>query len=229
MYHRRAGEPISDRTAAPSFSLPAGFIELPAGEVDEETFRTVAGELTTWFGLGPNAPIDQGIAETTVLLLTTGAAARAGGAFYTAAGIFRSPEQSDRPLMVLVNCFAMESDHAAVEDAVAGLVQANRETATGPVRTVELPCGQAVTVENTKSREVAAGEAAVELTEHTLTAWIPADRGIVYGIAVSSHNTEDWQYILDMTEGVLRTVEWDGGEPQGSSATAARLGAEEPS
>lgn len=220
---------MSDRAAAPSFTLPAGFIELPAGEVDEETFRAVAGELTTWFALGPNAPIDQGIAEATVMLLTAGAAARAGGAGYTAAGIFRSPEQSDRPLLVLVNCFAMESDHATVEDAVAGLVEANRETAAGPVRTVELPCGQAVTVENTKTGEFAAGEASVELTEHTLTAWVPADRGIVYGIALSSHNTEDWEYILDMAGGVLGTVEWDAGDAQGTSATAARLGTEMPS
>src|SRR3981081_2579260 len=91
----------------PGFSLflPEGFITLPAGEIDNGKFRSLAAGGSAGFGLVPAAEIAQGRAQTTVPLCPPVAAARAGGSSYTAAGFFRSPDDVNRPIMALVNCF----------------------------------------------------------------------------------------------------------------------------
>ncbi|QWF80381.1 hypothetical protein [Amycolatopsis sp. CA-230715] len=191
-----------------SLFLPEGFIELPTGELDEEGFRALAAEIAQRFGMDPEAEIDQGLAETTVMLATTAAAAEAGGSCYTAAGFFRSPEVEARPIMALVSCFPMESEHESTEVAIAGLDEVHRNTANGEVRIVELPAGPAVVAENTSANQAKIDDHDVELTEHSVTAWVPGP-GVVMGVAVTSNNTEDWAHVKDMAEGLFETFEWE--------------------
>ncbi|MFC4084762.1 hypothetical protein [Amycolatopsis samaneae] len=192
-----------------SLSLPDGFIELPVGSLDEEGFRSLAAAIAERFGLHPDAGIDQGLAESTVMLATTAAAAEAGGSSYTAAGFFRSPEDAGRPIMALVNCFCLESDHSSAEVAIAGLEELHHGTANGPVEVVELPAGPAVVTQSVTSGDVPAGEDTVEITEHAITAWIPGTK-VLLGLAVTSNNTEDWVHVADLARGIFGTFEWAG-------------------
>jgi len=195
--------------AQPEFSLflPAGFIEMPAGDIDEVGFRSLAAEIATLFGLDPQAGIDQGLAETTVMLTTAAAAAHAGGSSYTAAGFFRSPDDVNRPIMALVTCFCLESDHTSTNVAIAGLEEVHRSVAKGPVEVVELPVGPAVVAQSTTPEGISDGEDTVEITEHAITAWIPGVKGVV-GLAVTRTHSEDWAHVVDLARGIFTTFEW---------------------
>jgi hypothetical protein len=187
--------------------LPEGFITLPTGEIDDEKFRSLAATVSSDFGLDADAEIDQGLAETTVMLATTAAAAQAGGSSYTAAGFFRSPDDVNRPIMALVNCFCLESDHTSTNVAIAGLEEVHRSTAKGPIEVVELPVGPAVVAQSVTSGSIMIGEDTVEITEHAITAWIPGTK-VVLGLAVTSNNTEDWAHVVDLAHGIFATFEW---------------------
>jgi hypothetical protein len=205
----------------PGFSLfvPEGFITLPAGEIDNRKFRSLAAGVSAGFGLDPDAEIDQGLAETTVTLATTVAAARAGGSSYTAAGFFRSPDDVNRPIMALVNCFCLESDHTSTDVAIAGLEEVHRSVANGPVEVMELPVGPAVVAQSITPARILIGEDAVEITEHAITAWIPGTK-VVLGLAVTSNNTEDWAHVIDLASGIFTTFEWADATADGEQGIA---------
>jgi hypothetical protein len=187
--------------------LPGGFIDLPRGEVDMEELQLLARELAEQFGLDPDAPMDQGMAETVVMLTSAAAAAQAGGSSYTAAGFFRSPDDVNRPIMALVNCFCLESDHTSTNVAIAGLEEVHRSTAKGPVEVVELPVGPAVVAQSVTPGGTSVGEDTVAITEHAITAWIPGTKAVL-GLAVTSNNTEDWAHVVDLARGIFATFEW---------------------
>lgn len=193
----------------PGFALflPEGFIGLPAGEIDETKFRALASAVSSGFAMGADAEIDSGLAETTAMLATTAAAARAGGSSYTAAGFFRSPDDLNRPIMALVNCFRLESEHTSATVAIAGLEEVHRSTANGPVEIVELPVGPAVVAQSVTAGGIAVGADTVGVAEHAITAWIPGTK-VVLGLAVTSNNTEDWPHVVDLARGIFDTFEW---------------------
>ncbi|GLY41463.1 hypothetical protein Amsp01_074860 [Amycolatopsis sp. NBRC 101858] len=197
----------------PEFSLllPDGFLTLPARELDETGFRALAAAVADRFGL--DGEIDQGLAETTVMLATTAAAARAGGSGHTSAGFFRSPDDPDRPIMVLVSCFFLESGHPSAAVVITGLRQVHEATASGPVNVVELPVGPAVVVQSVTHSQIPAGAGTVRITQHGITAWIPGPDGLV-GLAVTSNNTEDWAHVAELAHGIFETFAWAGAGSQ---------------
>lgn len=200
---------VSAPPEPPGFSLflPDGFLALPAGNVDEEQFRSLAASVSAEFGAGPEAEIDQGIAETTAMLVTTAAMAEAGGSSYTAAGFFRSPDDLKRPIMAVVNCFCLESDHSSTAVAISGLEEVQRSTSTGPVEVVELPAGPAVIAQSASVGSISIGEGSVQVTEHVITAWIPGTK-VILALAVTSNNAEDWTHVVDLARGIFETFEW---------------------
>lgn len=203
------GSTVSPELPGFSLFLPEGFIALPAGQIDKTKFRSLASEVSASFGLGLNAAIDQGLAETTAMLATTAAAAQAGGSSYTAAGFFRSPDDANRPIMATLNCFCLESGHRSANVAIAGLEQVHRSTANGPVEIMELPVGPAVVAQSVTPGDIAVGTDTVETTEHAITAWIPGPK-VILGLAVTSNNTEDWAHVADLARGIFDTFEWTG-------------------
>lgn len=192
-----------------SLTLPPEFAELPSGEVDEATFRSLAAEIAARFGLDPDAEIDQGLAETTAMLLAAGAASSAGGSTFTAAGFFRSPDDPRRPLMVLVSVFYVESSHPSIAVAIAGLEEMHRQKGAAP-EIVDLSAGRAVVTTSRVANSVGVNEGQVDIVQHSIVAWIshPAGEGIA-GVAVSSNNSEDWVHVEDMARGLFETFEWE--------------------
>lgn len=200
--------PTGDETHPISYSiyLPDGFIELPGGEPDEQKVQQLASALANRFGLSADGEIDEGLASSTVLLMTIGAAAAAGGADYTAAGIFRSHEDPERPVMTVVSCLMVPSDHDSPRTAIAGLQQHHRDARSD---VVQLPAGEAVVVQAEEAETLTADDQTFEVTKHSITAWIPDPTGAgLLAVAVTSNNTDDWKAIVDMAGGVFETIEW---------------------
>ncbi|KEI43348.1 hypothetical protein [Saccharopolyspora rectivirgula] len=202
-------EPAS---AQPNYSilLPEGFVELPGGEPTEAKLRTLAGAVATRFGLPADTEIDQGLAATAAMLMTVGASSAAGGAHYTAAAVYRSKRQPERPVMVLVNCFFMASQHSAPHIAVEGLEQYFGSRPDTTAERLRLPAGEAVVARTATTNLLQVKDSSVEITSHSITAWLPNPTGTgVLGVAVTSNNTEDWDDIVDLAQGIFQTVEWE--------------------
>ncbi|MGH3624054.1 MAG: hypothetical protein ACRDQ5_20060 [Sciscionella sp.] len=208
-------DPTAAAAGPSSFSifLPEGFIELPSDEPDLDQLQALAREIAALFGAEPDGEIDQGLAETTAMLAATAtaAASAAGRSSFTAAGFFRSPDDSSRPIMALINCFCLESDSDSIETTVAGLQEVHRHTGDGAPEVVELPAGTAVLAQATAPRQATVGETTVEMTEHSITAWIANPTSVV-AVAVTSNNTEDWDHVADMSRGIFETFEWQTDE-----------------
>lgn len=195
----------------PRYSLvfPEGFIELPEGEPTEEKLHALASAVAVRFGLPEDTEIDQGLAGVAAMLMTLGASAEAGGAHYNAAAVFRSAQEAQRPLMVVVSCFVFGSERTTRHTAVAALEQYYGNQSGTEVEVVELPAGESVVTRSATPSTVEVGEEAVELTNHAITAWIPSPSvSDILGVSVTSNNTEDWADIVDLAQGIFETVEW---------------------
>ncbi|SDJ86241.1 hypothetical protein SAMN04487820_102416 [Actinopolyspora mzabensis] len=192
-----------------SLVLPEGFIELPDGEPTEEKLHALASAVAVRFGLPEDTEIDQGLAGVAAMLMTLGASAEAGGAHYNAAAVFRSAQEAQRPLMVVVSCFVFGSERTTRHTAVAALEQYYGNQSGTEVEVVELPAGESVVTRAATPSTVEVGEEAVELTNHAITAWIPSPAvSDILGVSVTSNNTEDWTDIADLARGIFETVEW---------------------
>lgn len=199
-------------SAQPNYSilLPEGFVELPGGEPTEAKLRTLAGAVATRFGLPADTEIDQGLAATAAMLMTVGASSAAGGAHYTAAAVYRSKRQPERPVMVLVNCFFMDSAHSSPHIAVEGLEKYFGSRPDTTAERLRLPAGEAVVTRTATTDQVQVKDSSVEITSHSITAWLPNPTGAgILGVGVTSNNTEDWDDIVDLAQGIFQTVEWE--------------------
>ncbi len=209
--HSAAVEP-----AGFTIHLPDGFLELPTGDPDEQKLAGLASALAARFGLPADTEIDQGLAETAAMLMTLGASSEAGGSQYTAAGIFRSA-RAERPLMAVVSCFVLPSEHDSPRTALSGLERYYRNQPGVGVEPAEFPAGEAVLVSSASTDTLTLGDQSAEVTKHAITAWIPHPSGTgMLGIAVTSNNGEDWTDIADMAGGIFETAEW---LPQDDAAT----------
>lgn len=193
-----------------SLVLPEGFLELPAGEPTEAKLHALVSAIAFRFGLPADTEIDQSLAGVAAMLMTLGASAEAGGAHYTAAAVFRSAQQADRPLMVVVSCFLLASEHVSPRTAVAGLEEYHNNEPGTELEPVQLPAGEAVVTRTASTNTLEAGDETIALTTHVITAWIPNPSGQgILSVAITSNNTEDWTDIADLAYGLFETIEWE--------------------
>lgn len=188
--------------------LPEQFFEIHLGELTEEVLRGLAQQVAAVFSI---PELDLGAVASAVTLGSVGAAAAAGGASHLSAGLFRSPD-GERPIMVLVSCYVLASNHTSVQAAISGLLEIHESQDRGLVRSVQLDSGPAVTVEGHESAQITMGIPEAEtydMTNHTLTAWIPEPTGpSVIAVSVSSTNSEDWEHVKDLATGVFEGFLW---------------------
>jgi hypothetical protein len=185
--------------------LPEGFIELPLGELTEESFAGIAAEIAAVFDIEPT---DLGAVASAITFATMAGAVREAGASYCAAGLFRSLDGT-RPVLALVQCFVLLADHHTVDAAIAGLTSLHEQRGRGTVSTECLESGPAVVVETIEQDLVTMGDEVFETEPRSVTAWIPDPAGTcVVGLGVSSNNTEDWDQIKGLAGGVFNAFEW---------------------
>lgn len=199
-----------------SLFLPDGFIQLPAGEPTDAKLNALASAVISQFGLPAGTEVDQSLAGTAAMLMALGASAEAGGAHYVATAIFRSARQPERPLMVVVSCFLLGSEHASPRTALAGLEECYTNEPGSEVEQVHLPAGGAVVTRTASTSTLEVEDRTIEITNRAITAWIPNPSGAgILNVSVTSNNAEDWADIVDLAQGIFETVEWTPHEESG--------------
>jgi len=186
-----------------SIELPEGFIELPAAPVIAEVQR----ELEELFDLPAG---DTSAAEVAKSLSALGTLAAGGGAQYSSIGLFRSPDDPQRPVSVVFTASQMTSDHDDASMVIIGLREvyaADPDTAT---EVLQLPAGQALaTIREQPLMLQVDGVAPVALLQRQVVAWIPDRAGsTVAVVGVASNCWQDWPHVCDLALDVFESVSW---------------------
>lgn len=186
-----------------TLELPDGFIALPATPATAEVRR----ELEDLFNLRAGDTSAARVAES---LAALGAIAAGSGAQYSSIGLFRSPDDPQRPVSVVLTASRMTSDHAEASAVITGLRQAYAADPDTATEVLRLPAGQAVvTIREEPVMLQIDGIAPVPLLQRQVVAWIPDRAGsAVAVVGVASSCWPDWPHICDLALDVFESVSW---------------------
>ncbi|MGH3840458.1 MAG: hypothetical protein ACRDS0_03290 [Pseudonocardiaceae bacterium] len=120
-----------------TIDLPESFIELPAGAQTAQVQR----ELEERFGLPAG---DTSAAKVAESLSALGLIAAGSGAQHTSIGLFRSPDDPQRPVSVVLTASRMDSDHDDPTVAIAGLSEVYAADPGIDTEVLQLPAGAAL-------------------------------------------------------------------------------------
>ena len=191
-----------------SVDLPDGMIPIPL-TASADGALALAAALAAKFGL----PADDVSAVVVAELFSAfGAMVGESGMEFAAMGLFRSPDDPDRPASVFLTGTRMASDHSSPEVAITGLRDLYSAQGADAVETLSLPAGPAVVVVEESTQELPTGdgaEPAVILTRRA-TAWIPDPDGTtVAAVSVISPSWQDWAHTCDLALDVFDSFSWE--------------------
>lgn len=200
---------VQGPTRSFTLELPEGFVALPSDLGD--SLPDQVGELTAYFArLFSLPPDDENAAAVAVYYAAVGPAAAESGVDHTELAMYRSPDDPDRAMMIMLSSSCVPAGHADVESAVAGLLEIHRAAGQGDVSKLSLPVGPAVVVVTEEQNGVFVGQAALPVLHRKITAWVPDPGGTTVGVvSVSSNNWQDWEHICRLTVDILGTMRWD--------------------
>lgn len=186
-----------------TIELPEGFVELPATVATD----TVQRELAELFRLPAG---DTSAAKVAESLSALGLIAAGSGAEHTSIGFFRSPDDPQRPVGVVLTASRMASNHDDPTTVIAGLREvyaADPDTATEMLR---LPAGQALaSIREEPGILEIDGVDPLPLLQRQVLAWIPDPTGsVVAVIGVASNCWRDWPHVCDLALDVFESVAW---------------------
>jgi hypothetical protein len=187
-----------------TIELPDGFVALPASATTTEIGRA----LEELFHLSPG---DISAAKVAESLSALGLITAAGGAEYTSIGFFRSPDDPQRPVSVLLTAARMASDHDDPTTVIAGLREVYAQDPDTDAQSLQLRAGPALTAvrEEPAMIEVEGTDPLPLLQRHVL-AWIPDPAGsAVAVIGVASNSWHDWPHVCDLALDIFESVCWD--------------------
>jgi hypothetical protein len=186
-----------------TIELPEGFIELAAAPATAE----VQCELEHLFNLPAGDASAARVAES---LSALGAIAAGSGAEYTTIGLFRSPDDPQRPVSVVLTASQMTSDHDDPSAVITGLREVYAADPHTDTEVLQLPAGQALaTIREEPLMLQVDGIAPVPLLQRHVVAWIPDRAGsAVAVIGVASNSWADWAHVCDLALGVFDSVSW---------------------
>jgi hypothetical protein len=203
-----------------TFDAPQGFVELPLepDELPEDGLAELGASFAAVFGLDAG---DENCAQLAGPLAAVGAAAGDGGLWFAAVGLFRSPDEPQRPAMILLTATAMPSDHTDPGIALTGLREIHNADPDAEVLTLDLQVGKAVAVVTEQRNGITTGEVPVPVLRRQVAAWIPDREGTTVAVvAVSTNNWQDWEHVCRLALAVFESFAWDEGQPQGGAAPA---------
>jgi len=187
-----------------TIELPEGFVALPAATETAAVERALEG----LFGLPAG---DTSAAKVAESLSALGLIAAGSGAEYTSIGFFRSPDDPQRPVSVLLTAARMASDHGDPATVIAGLREVYAQDPDTDAQYLQLRAGPALTAvrEEPAMIEVEGADPLPLLQRHVL-AWIPDPAGsAVAVIGVASNSWHDWPHVCDLALDVFESVCWD--------------------
>jgi hypothetical protein len=187
-----------------TIELPEGFVALPASAAPAE----VGSALEELFHLPPG---DTSAAKAAESLSELGQIAADGGAEYTSIGFFRSPDDPQRPVSVVLTASRMSSDHDDPGTVIAGLRNVYASNPDTDAQILQLPAGPALAAirEEPAMIEIEGADPLPLLQRQVLT-WIPNPAGsAVAVIGVASNCWQDWPHICDLALDVFESVSWE--------------------
>ena len=186
-----------------SIELPEGFIELPAAPASAEVQR----ELEELLGLAAG---DTSAAEVAKSLSALGALAADSGAQYSSIGLFRSPDDLQRPISVVFTASQMTSDHDDASTVITGLREVYAAEPDTDTEVLQLPAGQALaTIREQPLILQVDGVAPVALLQRQVVVWIPDRAGsAVAVVGVASNCWQDWPHVCDLALDLFESVSW---------------------
>ncbi|MGH3805353.1 MAG: hypothetical protein ACRDRU_01640 [Pseudonocardiaceae bacterium] len=187
-----------------TIELPEGFVALPAAAVTAELGRA----LEELFHLPPG---DVSAAKVAESLSALGLIAATGGAEYTSIGFFRSPDDPQRPVSVLLTAARMASDHGDPAIVIAGLRAVCAQDPDTDVQVLQLQAGPALAIVREEPAMIEVGGAdPVPLLQRQVLAWIPDPAGsTVAVIGVASNSWQDWSHVCDLALDIFESVSWE--------------------
>jgi hypothetical protein len=195
-----------------SVDLPDGMLPIPV-----TTSAGSAAALTEALVSRFRLPADDLSAAVVADLFTVfGAMVGESGVEFAAMGLFRSPDDPERPASVVMTGTRIASDHQSPEVAIKGLRDLHDGQGADTVETITLPAGPAVVVVDESTQELPADTDAgpdaastVVLTRRA-TAWIPDPGGTTVAVvSVVSPSWQDWAHTCDLALDVFDTVSWE--------------------
>lgn len=196
----------SPRVRGFQFGLPTGFVELPVDQEDlsPESFSALRGELADLFGFDAHGQSSEAAAlgmATLGLMID--------GVDYAAVGIYRSPDEADRPIMIVLTATGVPSDHGRQETAIAGLLDIHEAQGRGTVGRLTLPAGPAVAVVTEQQSILHIREASAPLLQRQVAAWLPDPAGSTIAVVSASTNSwRDWEHVCALALDVFDSLEW---------------------
>ena len=187
-----------------TIGLPEGFIELSATPATAELQR----ELEELFSLPAGDTSAARVAES---LSALGALAAGSGAQYSSIGLFRSPDDPQRPVSVVLTASQMASNHDGAGTVITGLRQVYAADPGTGTEVLQLPAGRALaTVREEPLLIKLNGDAPVALLQRQVVAWIPDRAGsAVAVVGVASNCWQDWPHVCDLALEIFDSVAWD--------------------
>jgi hypothetical protein len=201
-----------------TIELSENFIELPASAATAQVQR----ELAERFGLPAG---DTSAAKVAESLTALGLIAADSGAQYTSIGFFRSPDDPQRPVSVVLTASRMGSDHDDPYTVIAGLREVYTMDPTTDTEVLQLPAGPAlVTIREEPAMLDIGGTDSLPLLQRQVLAWIPDPAGsAVAVIGVASNCWQDWARICDLALDVFESLSWESVSDSESSADGQTL------
>lgn len=192
-----------------TIELPAGFIALPAVTAATDIQR----ELAELCGLPASDPSAAKVAE---FLSALGAIAADGGAEYTAVGLFRSADDPQRPVSVVLTASQVGSDHDDPGTVIAGLREVYGADPDTDVEVLQLPTGQALAAIREEPAMIRIeGVDPQVLLQRQVLGWIPDPAGsAVAMIGLASNSWPNWAHVCDLALDVFESICWDSSAPE---------------
>jgi hypothetical protein len=187
-----------------TIELPEGFVALPASAAPAEVERA----LEELFHLPPG---DTSAAKVAESLSELGQIAANGGADYTSIGFFRSPDDPQRPVSVVLTAGRMSSDHDDPSIVITGLRNVYASNPDTDAQILQFPAGPALAVIREKPAMIEIeGADPLPLLQRQVLTWIPNPAGsAVAVIGVASNCWQDWPHICDLALDVFESVSWE--------------------
>jgi len=187
-----------------TIELPRGFVELPG----TATTADVQRELEELFALPAG---DTSAAKVAGALTVLGLIAADSGAEHTSIGLFRSPDDPQRPVAVVLTASRMASDHDDPMTVIVGLREVYAADPDTDVEVLQLPAGQALaTIREEPAIIQVEGADPLPVLQRQVLAWIPDPAGsAVAVVGVASNSWPDWAHVCDLALDVFESVSWD--------------------
>ncbi|MGH3633979.1 MAG: hypothetical protein ACRDTS_07785 [Mycobacterium sp.] len=201
-----------------SIHVPDGFMPITAG-----LNYNVRSELETRFATMFSISADHvGVRSIVDLLSELGVSHHDSGIDFSAIGLFRSPDEPDRPVSALLTCARMAASNESNTVTLSGLRELHEREPNSRVMEIEIQAGRCIAVVKEFFQSIPADEDKMYIVSaRQVTVWVPnPDGSSIAVVSIISNSIRDWPNVCDTALDVFNSIAWE--EIEGFGADAPR-------